>query len=59
LHADLKANNLRLKLHQLKDYLDEQVRKKWIFAVYNIERGMETLCVTTLIILVSVMHAQL
>jgi hypothetical protein len=45
LHADLKANNLRFKLHKLMDYLDEQVRKKWIFAVYNIKRGMETLCV--------------
>lgn len=31
LHADLKANNLRFKLHQLMDYLDEQVRKNWIF----------------------------
>jgi hypothetical protein len=40
LHADLKANNFKLKMNQLMDYLDEQVRKHYIiFCVWHVYKN--------------------
>jgi hypothetical protein len=33
LHADLKANNLKFKMNELMDYLDEQVREQILHCI--------------------------